>query len=100
MRLRNYDKTPVLLAAVACLLQALLAPWGHGSVAANGTIHYVDADATSGGNNGSSWADAFTELQPALDAALSGDQIWVAAGSTNRRRNMEAPVTATSPSRC
>ena len=57
----------------------LLAPWGQDPVAANGTVHYVDADAT-GANNGSSWADAFIELQPALDAAVSGDQIWVAAG--------------------
>ena len=60
---------------------ALLTPWGQGSVAANGTIRYVDADATTGTNDGSSWDDAFTELQPALDAAVSGDQIWVAAGT-------------------
>ena len=60
---------------------ALMAPWGQAPVAANGTILYVDADATSGANNGSSWGDALTELQPALDAAASGDQIWVAAGT-------------------
>ena len=60
---------------------ALVTPWGQDSVSANGTIHYVDADATTGGNNGSSWADAFLELQDALDAAVSGDQIWVAEGT-------------------
>lgn len=40
---------------------------------------YVDADA-AGLGNGSSWDDAFTTLQPALDAAGAGYQIWVAAG--------------------
>lgn len=36
----------------------------------------------AGGNgNGSSWSTAFGELQLALKAAKSGDQIWVAAGN-------------------
>jgi hypothetical protein len=41
---------------------------------------YVKADAI-GANNGSSWTDAYTSLQSALDAANSGQQIWVAAGT-------------------
>ncbi len=42
-------------------------------------IIYVDASAT-GENNGSSWENAFTDLQGALDISLRGDEIWVAAG--------------------
>ncbi len=44
------------------------------------TIHYVDIKAT-GSNDGSSWPNAFTELQPALDAAAIGDEVWIASGT-------------------
>jgi hypothetical protein len=43
-------------------------------------VWYVNASA-SGADNGSSWNDAFTEIQEAVDYAESGDQIWVANGS-------------------
>jgi hypothetical protein len=43
-------------------------------------VIYVNDDAT-GANSGSSWADAFTELQSALAIATSGDQVWVAIGT-------------------
>jgi len=44
-------------------------------------IIYVKADA-SGFRNGSSWADAYTTLQPALTRAMAGfgSEIWVAEG--------------------
>ncbi len=47
---------------------------------AEGATIFVKGDA-SGANSGTSWADAFKELQSALAVAVSGDQIWVAAGT-------------------
>lgn len=77
------------LVAVAVLLAALagaLLLWGGGAhvavtaVRANAGILYVDASASSPAPDGLSWTTAFTELQSALAVAMSGDQIWVAAG--------------------
>ncbi|MEE4602885.1 MAG: InlB B-repeat-containing protein [Desulfobacteraceae bacterium] len=42
-------------------------------------IVFVNADAL-GANNGSSWADAFVDLNNALAIAQTGDEIWVAEG--------------------
>ncbi len=41
---------------------------------------YVNAGAT-GANDGTSWDDAFTDLTEAIDSSMTGDQIWVAAGT-------------------
>jgi len=44
------------------------------------TTYYVDTDAT-GSNDGSTWTNAYTDLQSAISASSSGDEIWVAAGT-------------------
>ena len=43
-------------------------------------VIYVDCDAP-GANNGTSWRDAFVDLQDALAGAPAGYQIWVAQGT-------------------
>lgn len=43
------------------------------------SVYFVRKDAT-GANNGTSWENAFTDLQNALAVAQTGSQIWVASG--------------------
>ena len=68
--MKRYLLSAVLLLGVFCL----------GIQAHAQTRYYVDSSAT-GLNNGSSWTDAYTDLQSALGAVVSGDTIWVARGT-------------------
>jgi len=56
-------------------------------------VIYVSANAPPGGS-GVSWASASSDLQPALGAAVAGDEIWVAQG-TYRTGTSESPNSAT-----
>jgi hypothetical protein len=47
---------------------------------ANANIWYVKKTAF-GANNGTSWSNAFTDLQDAINAAAANDEIWVAAAT-------------------
>ncbi|MEM7036022.1 MAG: hypothetical protein AAF570_03510, partial [Bacteroidota bacterium] len=50
-----------------------------GLSASGQNIVYVDQSA-SGANDGTSWADAYTDLNAALSNVTSGQHVWVAAG--------------------
>lgn len=55
-------------------------PYDTSNTPGSGTIYYTDASAT-GSNDGSSWTDAYTDLQDALAAARGGETVNVAAGT-------------------
>ena len=64
----------------AIALLASFASVGHAAAA----VRYVNASLATGAGTGASWADAYRgagALQVALSAAVSGDEIWVAAGT-------------------
>lgn len=63
------------------------------ALAAQADIIYVDQSANQA-NDGTSWADAYVDLQDALISASLGDQIWVAVG-TYRPGPPAGPRTAT-----
>ncbi|MBL4705437.1 MAG: hypothetical protein JKY54_13020, partial [Flavobacteriales bacterium] len=44
------------------------------------TVIYVD-DSATGMDNGTSWTDAYTDLQIAMQAATTGDDLWVVAST-------------------
>ena len=72
----------IVLAALLSLgLVAATAVQGdEATVGAQGVL-YVDAGVSGGTGDGSSWSNAFNGLQDAIDRALPGSQVWVAAGA-------------------
>jgi gliding motility-associated-like protein len=58
------------------------------------TIRYVKVGGTG---SGASWATASGDLQAMINAAATGDEIWVAAGTykPNRRADATSTITAT-----
>ena len=59
-------------------------------------VIYVNQAAT-GSNNGTNWQNAYTDLHGALQAATTGDTVWVAQGiyfpttGTDRNLRFELP---------
>jgi trimeric autotransporter adhesin len=52
-----------------------------GGGSGNSDVYYVNSNAT-GNNDGTSWTDAYTDLQDALiNVTSNGDQIWVTSGT-------------------
>ena len=68
------SKISIVLVGIICV------GWAGTSSANAESVLYVKADA-AGAGDGTTWADAYTDLQVALAAAESGDHIWVAAGT-------------------
>ncbi|WP_201262155.1 InlB B-repeat-containing protein, partial [Lysinibacillus mangiferihumi] len=51
------------------------------SLLAESNIIYVNANVADGNRDGTSWENAFLDLQSALSKAKTGDQIWIAQGT-------------------
>lgn len=81
----RYFAMPLL----ACLMA--VAAWTAACPAAFAAVWYVDVDNDSGVEDGTSWQTAFTAIQPAIDAASVGDEVWVAEGVYQAR--VEDPET-------
>jgi hypothetical protein len=71
------SRISLVLVAIVCVGSAGTSPARAGDVQ---SVLYVRADAAAG-SDGTSWADAYTDLQAALVVAESGSDIWVAAGT-------------------
>lgn len=63
-----------------CSMSWITLAWLCSTFLASAKIIYVNRSA-AGSNNGTSWANAYTALQPAIASALSGDQVWIATGT-------------------
>jgi hypothetical protein len=63
--------------------------------AAYPAVWYVDVDRNIAEADGTSWDLAFSTIQPAIDAASPGDEVWVATGVYDELRTKYIDVPAT-----
>lgn len=63
------------------------------SAPAGAAILRVSPDAAGPAHDGGSWANAFTTIQPALDAAQPGDEVWVKAGAWSQALTLKPGVS-------
>ncbi len=63
----------------SAMIMAVVAGWMTAINLAAADPIFVDLNA-AGDNNGSSWTDAYTNLQTAIEEAVSDDVLWVAEG--------------------
>jgi hypothetical protein len=78
--MRRSSRTTAVLGAVALLAGLVAVTMPAGPAGAVGAVVYVDVAATGAGD-GSSWADAYTDLQDPLATVNPGDEIRVAQGT-------------------
>ena len=72
-----------MIASSRCLAILVLCSFSIALQASAQSVIYVDQEA-SGNEDGSSWSDAYTDLQAAIDEAAAGQgafEIWVATGT-------------------
>ena len=79
-----------LIIGIAIVFIILLRLTFSSSVTQAQTTIYVDVDAT-GANDGSSWNDAYTDLQDALGTASGSNEIWIAKGIYTPHTDPEEP---------
>lgn len=77
---------PFLLLLI--IISSIWLCWDGPTAHASGMIIYVK-EGGSGSKNGSSWANAYDDLQKAIDSAPSGSQIWIAKGTYYPTREEE-----------
>ena len=69
-----------MYALIGLATLAVILPAAGGPALAQTVVAYVDVDASPGGD-GTSWEEAYTDLQSALTRTTVPDEVWVAEGT-------------------